>query len=114
MRQNDECLHGLLVKQLLRRAINTADSCQKASILWSSLEIWPSDSYLRHFDAYLRLKRRESSTFREKFVNLDFGRRYASIKRRTYIPIKLKSLASLCVKSGEVMVILTGVFLNST
>jgi hypothetical protein len=63
---------------------------------------------------------RETLVFREKFVsfmrnlilarlcvNLDFGQIYASIKGQTYFLIKLKSLASLCVKSGEVMVILT-------
>ena len=53
--QNGECPHELPVKQLLRRAINTAGNCQKSSILWSSLENRFSDSYTRRFDAYLRL-----------------------------------------------------------
>jgi hypothetical protein len=41
------------------------------------------------------------------WVNMEFGQRYASEKRRTNFHLKLKELAILCVISGNVMVFLT-------
>jgi hypothetical protein len=42
------------------------------------------------------------------WVNMEFGQRYASAKRRTTLLIKRKDLAMLCVKTGDVIVFLTG------
>jgi hypothetical protein len=41
------------------------------------------------------------------WINVEFGQRYASEKRRTNALIKLNELVILCVKSGGFMVFLT-------
>jgi hypothetical protein len=41
------------------------------------------------------------------WVNMEFGQRYASEKRRTNLLNKHKELAILCVKNGGIMVFLT-------